>query len=147
MDLLAPDRLADFSAGLLVANSRLPIVTMDVALCCLTWNPAMEALTGLRAEKVKGWHIPDAFPVLRMTGGLKRLEAALRGETTTHRRELFACVASGYYAVQTIQRRPMRDGHGSVIGVVSIVVASRRVKPFDLMDDDVVRVLEAQEAI
>jgi PAS domain S-box-containing protein len=112
----------------------MPIVAVDINLRYTLFNAAAARLVGVDADAMLGAVAADVFPVLRITGALARIEAALKG-MTTRTRELFANTLSGYYANQVVVRRPIRDKGGTVIGVASTVEETETVPPFDVRGD------------
>ncbi len=116
----------------IISSAREGIIVYDRQLRCVTWNPFMEELTGLRAEQVLGKSPLEIFRVLDKEGSVSlpegttheiydSLKRALAGETLNlpdiprifHEASEVGWSA-GRYAT-------LRNAQGEIIGVIATV--------------------------
>jgi len=110
----------EFNAQVL-AESPHGIVVLDRDLRYRLWNPAMERLTGLPAEKVLGSH-PEDFPFLRTAGVVDAMRRALQGEIVPTGDFRFHIHSTGKRGWAANIIAPMKDSKGEIIGVLSSVL-------------------------
>lgn len=118
----------------IITNARDGIIVYDSTLSYLLWNPAMEEISGWRAEDLIGKRALEAFPAMVANGIYERLEKCLRGETPP--REDFAYdfdLRRGFYSRLDA---PLRDETGAIVGVISTVseISDRKKAEADLLE-------------
>jgi PAS domain S-box-containing protein len=97
------------------------LIVHDRNLRYVTFNPEMEALTGIPARDVLGKHPLEVFPALREMGIYSLLERALLGESLTSPDLPFHPAASGETRWTSTRVFPLRDPQGKIRGVISVV--------------------------
>ena len=104
-----------------IASSGDGLIVFDRDLRCLVWNPAMEELTGLAADAVRGMRAPDILPetqTVRIDVGLQ--EVLETGETRWIQGE-YEVPGTGQRLVLRARCRPHRDASGRIVGVIASV--------------------------
>lgn len=113
----------------IIESVREGIVVGDRELRCTTWNPFMESLTGVAANKLLGKTPPEAFAILREHGQVllpaelegeiyASLKSALAGERVSLRDLPFVRPPTGELQWVSRDFSPLRDNHGEIIGVI-----------------------------
>ncbi|MBI1763177.1 MAG: PAS domain S-box protein [Acidobacteria bacterium] len=120
--------------GQIITNARDGIIVYDSTLTYLLWNPAMEEISGWRAEDLVGRRAVEVFPAMSGAGIYERLERALRGETLP--REDIAYdfgLKKGFYSRLDA---PLRDETGAIVGVISTVseITDRKKAEAELLE-------------
>jgi len=98
------------------------IIVYDTELRYQVFNPAMECLTGKRADEVLGRVAVEVFPRLRTSGVEELLKRALAGEVVKIS-ELFVPKhsADGKDVWESCTFAPHYDTEGKVVGVIGLV--------------------------
>lgn len=117
----------------IIANAREGIIVYDRELRYLVWNPFMEEMTGLRAEKMLGKRPRDLPAVFQQEHGKiliskkdaegieTNLRRAMTGETFTYLDVPFAITQSGMTGWASAQYGPFRNAQGDIVGVIAII--------------------------
>ncbi len=114
------DESAQFNTTI-IANAGQGITVYDTELRYVVWNPFMQRLTGLPAEKVLGRRAVDVFPTLRELGIETLLQRALAGEVVA------AETVPAFTAEPTPPSwtaatfGPNRNAAGEIVGVIGII--------------------------
>ena len=116
-----------------VANVREGIIVYDRDLRYLVWNPFMEELTGLRAEKVLGKRPRDLLSIYQEEHGkllmeketVEAIEAsiqrAMAGETFSYLDIPFLIKPYGETGWTSVRYGPFRNAQGDIVGVIATV--------------------------
>jgi PAS domain S-box-containing protein len=104
-----------------IENAREGIIVCDNELNYLVWNPAMENFSGIRASAVLGKNSLEVFPELTGSDLHKRLQQALTGATLMRYDYKAKFEASGKEGYFSRQDSPLRDEHGKIVGLISII--------------------------
>ncbi len=114
-------RLDAYHLGLLNSMEQSIFVT-DRALVLTTWNQASERMWGLRAEQAVGRDLA-ALPLGEMVRMLRpALDTALKRETTAEVADVPFTLPGGVVGKAVVKVAPLREGVGTVIGVIGIAV-------------------------
>jgi len=105
----------------IVESAAEGIVVYDARLRCRIWNPFMERLSGLSACEVLGRRPMDLLPFLNDTGLRAGLERALAGFVADPIELECRGHGNGTTAWVSSVSGPLRDGSGSIIGVISTI--------------------------
>jgi PAS domain S-box-containing protein len=97
------------------------VVVMDRELRIKLWNPYMEQLSGLPAERVLGGNPLRLFPSLTSAGILEHMEQALRGRMTEPAEFFVSSPSNGRSHWILTTHAPLRNTLGEVIGVIATV--------------------------
>ncbi len=97
------------------------IVVYDRDLRYRVWNPYMEAVGGVSAAQVVGRFAREGVPFLRETAVAAALERALSGEVVTVAEIPYRVPDSGREGWIAATFGPLRDVHGTIIGVIGSV--------------------------
>lgn len=97
------------------------VLTYDLEGKYTFWNPGMEKLTGMPAEKVLGRKPSDVFPLLKEVGKDKFVYLTVKGETATSIQEPFHVPESGRSGFFEAVHSPLRDSKGEIIGGMAVV--------------------------
>jgi PAS domain S-box-containing protein len=116
-----------------IANAREGIIVYDRDLRYLVWNPFMEELSGLRAEKILGKHPRDLPSLLLEEHGkhvinektVEKMEAGLRramsGETFLYLDVPFVIKQSGMTGWSSVRYGPFRNAKGEIVGAIATI--------------------------
>jgi PAS domain S-box-containing protein len=85
------------------------------------WNPAMERITGRRADEVLGKVAFEIFPFLVDMDRKQHFEAAIEGQSTLATERLCAIPETGKQGYLESHYTPLRDKEGLVVGGMVIV--------------------------
>ncbi len=96
------------------------IVVLDKDLKITYWNPAMQRISGERAEKVLGKKPFEIFPHLKEQGVDLALEKALKGEIV-EKEYIPSKTVNGKDICTSEMWFPMRNGVGEIVGVIARV--------------------------
>ena len=118
----------------IITNARDGIIVYDSTLSYLLWNPAMEEISGWRAEDLLGKRAIEALPEMAEAGIYERLERCLQGETPP--RQDFAYDFGAKRGVYSRLDAPLRDETGAIVGVISTVseITDRKKAEADLLE-------------
>jgi PAS domain S-box-containing protein len=105
----------------IITNAREGILVYDNSLRYLLWNPAMEELSGMSAETILGQHALEVDPEAATNGIYLSLQAAARGETPPRYDYEYIFPAAGKRGFCSRQDAPLRDEHGVIVGVISVL--------------------------
>jgi PAS domain S-box-containing protein len=97
------------------------IIVYDRDLKYTVWNPFMEKITGMPAEKVLGKHPAEVFPILQEAGIIDTLQKTLKGENVNAVDFPFYIPESGYSGWSSDKNIPFYDSKGEIIGVIGSV--------------------------
>jgi PAS domain S-box-containing protein len=98
------------------------VMAYDRDCCILYWNPAMEQMTGMKAEDVVGEAVFELFPFLVAIGEDQCLRATLAGERTVSRDRPFEVPGTGRRGVFEGHYSPLFDHGGrAVIGGIAVL--------------------------
>jgi len=116
-----------------IANAREGIIVYDRDLRYLVWNPYMEELSGLRAEKILG-KCPRDLPSLLLEEHGKHLikektveemEASIRramtGETFSYLDVPFVIKQTGMTGWSSVRYGPFRNAQGEIVGAIATI--------------------------
>ncbi len=105
----------------IIANVQDGLIVTDRDMRYLSWNRAMERISGLRANEVLGKRPLELFPFLREIGFEALFRRALSGETLTTPDFPFEVPATGLKGWTSQTMAPLRTAGGDVAGVVTTV--------------------------
>jgi len=105
----------------IIACAREGVIVYDKELRYLVWNPYMEELSGLAADRVIGKKPLDVFPYLEETGLWEGLIKALSGETVYHPEYLYRLPHGNKAGWATSIQAPFLNARGEIIGVIENV--------------------------
>lgn len=111
----------EFNAQVL-ASTQHGLLVLDGELRYKMWNPAMEEITGLRAEEVLGKTPHEISPFLAETGGIDAMRRALKGETSHSPDFPYHVPSTGRQGWATDLVGPMRNTRGDIVGVINSVI-------------------------
>jgi len=97
------------------------IIVYDANLCYVSWNPFMEALTGLPAVDVVGKPAISVFPHLRAWCVEERLKQALHGEIVVSPDTWYNIPRTGKSGWVAGTYAPHRNSDGEIIGVIGLL--------------------------
>ena len=106
------------------------VVVFDRAHRVLSWNRALETLTGISAADARGRPVSASLPHLAEAGAADALERAVAGEIVTFPDFLCATGAAGpaWVSAQYAALREPGGAVGGVVGVLQNVTARRRAE-------------------
>jgi len=116
-----------------IANAREGIIVYDRDLRYLVWNPFMEELSGLPAEKILGKCPRDLPSLLLEEHGnhvinektVEKMEAALRramtGETFLYLDVPFVIKQTGMTGWSSVRYGPFRNAEGEIVGAIATI--------------------------
>ena len=113
--------LHDSLAERLIEESVDGIFAFDRQQCYTLWNPAMEQLFGLRAERVLGCHVSEIFPAFAKSGMDRDYARALQGEVVNPDALPFHMEETGRSGHINIRYIPLTNRYGYVTEVLAIV--------------------------
>lgn len=99
------------------------VALLDERLQYVLWNPAMERLTGLAADKVLGQYPQDVFPAWQTDGTAPFLRRLLTGEMISTV-EAFCPSTRTADPPLRVQFRPLHDSAGATCGLMCAVVSA-----------------------
>ncbi len=102
-------------------DSQEGIFTFDHDLVCTLWNPAMEGISGIKAQDALGHIVFEIIPFLAETGYDKYLLEALRGETVTVHNRPYRIAGTDREGFCDTYYSPLFDGSGQVCGGIAFV--------------------------
>jgi PAS domain S-box-containing protein len=105
----------------LLASGSDGLLAFGADLRCLFWNPAMERISGMKAEDVVGQDLLRLFPFLVEFGEEDNLRRAMAGEEVTSRGRPFHVRATGRRGFFDGQYRPLRGEDGRVSGGIAVI--------------------------
>ncbi|HEX2091900.1 MAG TPA: PAS domain S-box protein, partial [Longimicrobiaceae bacterium] len=105
----------------LVQASPDGILAFDRSYRYTAWNPAMEHISGVRAERVLGRVAWEVFPFLKEEGEDVYFAAALAGEARSTGDRPFRVPESGRGGFFRADYAPLRDERGEVVGGMAII--------------------------
>ncbi|MCA1567727.1 MAG: PAS domain S-box protein [Acidobacteria bacterium] len=105
----------------IIASAREGIIVYDRELRYVVWNPYMEEVTGLRAEKVLGRSPFDLFPFLRAQEVEPLLRRALGGEVVSLPDIAYSIPHTDKTGWTSSRYSPLRDAKGAIIGLLVVV--------------------------
>jgi len=98
------------------------VIVYDRELRYRVFNPAMERLTGKRADEVLGKIAPEVFPRLRTSGVEDLMRRALSGEVVKVSDVLVPKhSAVGTDVWESVTFAPHYDANGNIVGVIALV--------------------------
>lgn len=116
-----------------IANAREGIIVYDRDLRYLVWNPYMEELSGLRAEKVLGKRPRELLTIYKEEQGKLQMEKetvenieasikrAMTGETFSYLDIPFLIRQTGMMGWTSVRYGPFRNAQGEIVGVIATV--------------------------
>jgi PAS domain S-box-containing protein len=104
-----------------VASVQEGFIVVDRDLRYSVWNPAMEQMSGLPAEKVIGKHPQELFPFREEAGVYPLLQRALAGETVDSLEFPYEVPSSGQKGWASQSMGPLRSADGEIIGAIVTV--------------------------
>lgn len=119
----------------IIDNLPLGLNVLDAEGRCLEWNPALEAIRGIRREDVLGRNIGDLFSdaaAPRFEQVKDAISRALRGEQVV--RSDVPMLGRDPPAWTSVRYAPVRDAQGKIVGTLSIVqdVTERKLAELSL---------------
>lgn len=103
-----------------IANAREGIIVYDADLRYLVWNPAMEQLSGVPAERIIGQRSLEVGPLSAKNGVFESLQQAVLGQTPP-RYDYEYDFGDGYRGYCSRQDAPLLDELGTIVGVISVI--------------------------
>jgi len=116
-----------------IDNAREGIIVYDREIRYVVWNPFMEELSGLRAEKVLGKRPRDLLTIYKEEQGklqmdketVENIEAsvkrAMAGETFSYLDIPFLIRQTGMMGWTSVRYGPFRNAQGEIVGVIATV--------------------------
>lgn len=105
----------------IIAGAKEGIIVYDRELKYQVWNPFMEEMTGVPADKVFGKHPLEVFPFLQATGVMEQLNGILAGKECATKEFRFNVPQSGRSGWASDTNSPLRNEKGEITGVIGIV--------------------------
>ncbi len=121
----------DIAKGLseaLIRSSFDGILAFDRDFRYTIWNPAMERISGVPAERALGRVAFEVFPFLVETGEDEAFREALAGRHKLTRDRVFTVPETGHQGVFEGSYSPLRDASGGIAGGLAVIrdVTERR---------------------
>jgi PAS domain S-box-containing protein len=107
--------------GQVISSAGEGIIVYGRDLRYQVWNPYMERLTGLPADKVVGEHPLTFFPFLRETGVLECLQKTLEGLVADAVDFQYSIPGTGRSGWVSHTEAPLQNAKGEIIGVIATV--------------------------
>ncbi|WP_205743360.1 PAS domain-containing protein [Geobacter sp. FeAm09] len=104
-----------------IQSAQEGIAVHDLELHYLAWNPFMETLSGITADRVLGRHPAEIFPHLIETGTIARLESVAAGGPPTSMDIQFRDAVSGKTKWVSELSAPLCNSKGVIIGAITTV--------------------------
>jgi PAS domain S-box-containing protein len=116
-----------------IDNAREGIIVYDRDLRYVVWNPFMEELSGLRAEKLLGKRPRDLLTIYKEEQGKLQMEKetvenieasvkrAMTGETFSYLDIPFLIKTTGMMGWTSVRYGPFRNAQGEIVGVIATV--------------------------
>jgi len=116
-----------------IDNAREGIIVYDRDLRYVVWNPFMEELSGLRAEKVLGKRPTDLLTIYKEEQGRLEMEKAtvenieasvkraMTGETFSYLNIPFLIKPTGMMGWTSVRYGPFRNAQGEIVGVIATI--------------------------
>jgi PAS domain S-box-containing protein len=116
-----------------IDNAREGIIVYDRHLRYVVWNPFMEELSGLRAEKVLGKRPRELLTIYKEEQGKLQMEKetvenieasikrAMAGETFSYLDIPFLIKQTGMMGWTSVRYGPFRNAQGEIVGVIATV--------------------------
>jgi len=111
-------RESDEFSHQIISGAQEGIVVCDGEKRVRAWNPVMERMAGVAAEKIEGERVLGQFPFLRRGPLVKLLERALNGEVIEAPDQPYTLAGTsvkGWYAARLA---PLRGGQNKITGVI-----------------------------
>jgi PAS domain S-box-containing protein len=126
------EREKDFSETL-IQSSMDGIFAVDTNLHVKTWNPAIEAMSGLEAHQAIGKSALALHRILQDNGEAERLRTALAGKAVTSIDQRYRLANKGTRYFST-HYSPLRDASGKILGALGVVrdVTDRKTAEVEL---------------
>lgn len=105
----------------LLEHSHDGVLAVNRELRYVLWNPAMERISGLAADRVLGRHARDVFPSLAETGEEQFFLSALAGESSFAREQRFVVPETGSQGYFEGRYSPLRNAEGEVVAALAIL--------------------------
>lgn len=105
----------------LVESSGVGILAYDTHPRYTLWNPAMEKISGLRAEDLLGRPVSEVFPFLDEVGELEAMRKATRGEASVLSVMPYDIPESGRSGYFESSHFPLYDAQGCVVGGMGVI--------------------------
>jgi PAS domain S-box-containing protein len=112
--------LSEFNAQV-VNSAQDGIIIYDTDLKYQVWNPQMEKISGVCADKVLGKTPLEVFPFLKDAGVIDRLQKALKGEQTESAEFSYNLPESGRSGWASDTSGALRNNEGEIIGIIGVV--------------------------
>lgn len=105
----------------IMMGAREGLVVLDRELRYQVFNPAMEEITGWRADNIVGRCLHELFPPEQIADGIARVRRALAGETLPTM-DVFMPHANRPHPIWVSSTlSPLRNVRGEIIGVIGVV--------------------------
>jgi PAS domain S-box-containing protein len=105
----------------IIASSGEGLVVFDLDLRYVVWNPRMEEMTGLAADRVLGRRARDIFPAVMAAGIEENLLRVIETGQPQSREFEYTVPETGRGGWSLNTHRPHRDARGQIIGVIASV--------------------------
>jgi PAS domain S-box-containing protein len=105
----------------IIASSGEGLVVFDLDLRYVVWNPRMEEMTGLAADRVLGRRARDVFPAVMAAGIEENLRRVMETGQPQSREFEYTVPQTGRRGWSLNTHRPHRDASGRIIGVIASV--------------------------
>lgn len=97
------------------------MILFDSNICYVAWNPAMERITGVKAEQILGRYAYEVFPFLLEIGEDKYINQALKGESCRSIQRSYHVPETNRQGFFEATYSPLYDENQQVNGVFAIV--------------------------
>ena len=105
----------------IIASSGEGLVVFDLDLRYVVWNPRMEEMTGLAADRVLGRRARDIFPAVMAAGIEENLLRVIETGQPQSREFEYTVPETGRGGWSLNTHRPHRDARGQIVGVIASV--------------------------
>jgi PAS domain S-box-containing protein len=105
----------------LIRSSGDGILAFDLQCCYTLWNPAMERISGMKAEDVVGRNAFEVFPFLKEESEDRYFHQALAGESVIAEERPFRIPETGQQGYFEGHYSPLYDEAGTIIGGLAII--------------------------
>ncbi len=105
----------------IINSAQEGVIVYDLNLRYRVWNPFMEQMSGMAADKVLGKHPSELFPFVEASGMIERLEKVLAGDLPTTMDFPYSVPETGKTGWNSDLSVPLRDADGKIIGVIATI--------------------------
>jgi PAS domain S-box-containing protein/putative nucleotidyltransferase with HDIG domain len=105
----------------LLDSSQDGIISYDKNLDFITFNPAMEKMSGIKAEEVIGKHVFEVFPFIKDTDEADACAKAIKGEASRNTAMPYDVPQQGKSGVFESAHFPLFNAKGNIMGGMGII--------------------------